>query len=90
MKGTMSIEGPIELVNGALMLRIPLVAGGDQLAPIAPPEAEITKDELCITIPFWLAEKLRVSADSLVVIDNLEGKFRITRSSKNDIPNEKV
>jgi len=29
----------------------------------------------------WLAEKLRIVAGSLVVVDNVNGKFTITRSA---------
>ena len=32
MKDAISLEGPVELVDGKLMLRIPLAAGGDKLA----------------------------------------------------------
>ena len=32
---SVSLEGPVELIDGKLMLRIPLAAGGDALAPLA-------------------------------------------------------
>ena len=35
MSETISIEGPVELVEGKLTLQIPLAAGGDKLAPLA-------------------------------------------------------
>jgi hypothetical protein len=35
MTDIVSIEGPVELVDGKLMLRIPLSAGGDKLVPLA-------------------------------------------------------
>jgi hypothetical protein len=35
MDEIVSLEGPLEMFNGQLALRIPLVAGGDKLAPFA-------------------------------------------------------
>jgi hypothetical protein len=35
MTDIVSIEGPVELVDGKLMLHIPLSAGGDKLVPLA-------------------------------------------------------
>lgn len=68
------------------MLKIPLDAGGTQLAPMAPPGSEIKGEELQVLIPGWLAGKLRIEVGSLIIVDNLEGKFRITRSAANDRP----
>jgi hypothetical protein len=80
-----SIEGPVELEDGRLTLRIPLSEGGDKLAPLASGIGAIEGDDLVVVIQPWLAEKLRIGANSLVVVDNTEGKFRITRSSTNDV-----
>jgi hypothetical protein len=84
MQDSVSIEGPVELVEGQLMLRIPLSAGGGELAPLATGIGEVKDDYLCVVIQPWLAEKLRIGEGSLVVVDNDEGKFRITRSARND------
>jgi hypothetical protein len=81
---SVSIEGPIDLENGRLILRIPLEAGGDKLAPFAKGIGEVEGDELVVEIKPWLAEMLNVGATSLVVVDNIEGKFRVTRSAAND------
>jgi hypothetical protein len=35
MTDLISLEGPVELVNGELMIRIPLAASGDKWAPLA-------------------------------------------------------
>ena len=35
MTDPISLEGPVELVAGKLMVRIPLAVGGDKLAPLA-------------------------------------------------------
>lgn len=81
---TISVEGPVEMVDGALLLRIPMGAGGEGLAGFAGRIGRIEGDCLCVTIPAWLAEKLRVGEGSLVVVDNRGGKFTITRSARND------
>ena len=84
MDDYISIEGPVELVNGELMIRIPLSDGGDELAPLARGIGQIEGDCLCVVIKPWLAEKLRIVEGSLVVVDNKNGKFTITGSATND------
>jgi len=86
MKDTISLEGPVELVNGNLMVRIPLAVGGDKLAPLAHGIGEIDGEYLNVVIQPWLAEKLRIAPGNLVVVDNRNGKFTITRSAANDQP----
>jgi hypothetical protein len=84
MTDFVSLEGPLENIDGKLVLRIPLEAGGNKLALFARGIGEIENDYLKVIIQPWLAEKLRVSADSLVIVDNKNGKFNITRSAAND------
>ena len=84
MADTISIEGPVELVDGDLVLRIPLLVGGDKLAPLAHGIGHIEGDYLCVVIKPWLAEKLGIDAGSIVVVDNKNGKFTISRSASND------
>ena len=84
MSDIVSIEGPVELGDGRLTLRIPLSEGGDKLAPLTKGIGGVEGDDLVVVIQPWLAEKLRIGANSLVVVDNAEGKFRITRSAAND------
>ena len=62
MADTISIEGPVELIDSQLTLRIPLAAGGDKLAPHAHGIGQIEGDYLCVVILPWLAEKLRIGA----------------------------
>jgi hypothetical protein len=81
-----SLEGPLELIDGKLTLQIPLSAGGDELAPLARGIGEIVGENLVVVIHPGLAERLRIEAGSLVFVDNLNGKFTITRSAKNDAP----
>ena len=84
MSEKISLEGPVELIDGKLTLQIPLVAGGDKLAPLARGIGQVDGENLNVVIQPWLAEKLRIYAGSLVVVDNDNGKFTITRSAKND------
>jgi hypothetical protein len=81
-----SIEGPVELIDGQLTLLIPLSVGGAQLASLARGIGEVEGEHLKVVIQPWLAEQLRIGAGSLVFVDNKNGKFTITRSAKNDEP----
>ena len=84
MAKVVSLEGPVEIVDGELAVLIPLEAGGDVLASLAKGIGEIDGDCLKVVIQPWLAEKLRIGAGSLVIVDNVNGKFTITRSAAND------
>jgi hypothetical protein len=84
MTNPISLEGPVELIDGKLTIRIPLAAGGAQLAPLARGIGETDGEYLNVVIQPWLAEKLRVGEGSLVFVDNKNGKFTITRSAAND------
>jgi hypothetical protein len=86
MTDLVSLEGPVELIEGKLVIRIPLTAGGDRLAPLARGIGETDSEYLTVVIQPWLAEKLRIGAGSLVVVDNADGRFQITRSAANDEP----
>jgi hypothetical protein len=82
-----SLEGPVELVNDKLVIRIPLSAGGDKLINCAGKIGRVEGNNLVVIIPFWLAEKLRISVGSMVFVDNKDNKFTITRSGSNDTIN---
>ena len=84
MAEVVSLEGPVEVVNGELAILIPLEAGGAVLAPLAKGIGEIDGEFLKVVIRRWLAEKLRIAAGSLVIVDNADGKFTLTRSPAND------
>jgi hypothetical protein len=84
MTDVVSLEGPIELHDGKLVLRIPLAAGGDKLAAYARGIGDVDGEFLTVVIQPWLAEKLHVVEGSTVVVDNRDGKFNITRSARND------
>jgi hypothetical protein len=72
-----SLEGPVELVNDKLTVRIPLAVGGDKLALLAKGMGKIDGENLNVTIPRRLAKKLNIKADSIVSVDNRKGKFNI-------------
>lgn len=80
MEKQISIGGPVEEIDGQLMLRIPLEEGGADLYEYARAITTIEDGELIFIIQPWMAEKLRIGAGSRVIVDNLEGKFRVTRN----------
>jgi hypothetical protein len=84
MSVSVSLEGPVEKLGDDLVILIPLESGGDALAPLAKGIGIVERVWLKVTIQPWLAERLRIEVGSLVVVDNFDGKFRITRSTKND------
>ena len=72
-----SLQGPVEKIEGKLVLRIPLEAGGSELIECSRGISEVEKDYLKITIPEWLAGMLRIDVGSLVSVDNRNGKCNI-------------
>ena len=54
MAEVVSLEGPVEIVDGELAIRIPLEAGGAALAPLAKGIGEIDGEFLKIVIQPWL------------------------------------
>lgn len=72
-----SLKGPVELIDGKLMLRIPLPAGGEALVGCTRGISLIEQDLLCIHIQEWLAGKLGITAGSIVSVDNRNGRFNI-------------
>ena len=72
-----SLSGPVELVNGRLMLQIPLAGGGDQFIDVSRGIGVVVGDELHVTIPDWLAKRLGIVEGTVVDIDNRDGKLNI-------------
>jgi hypothetical protein len=72
-----SLSGPVELVNGRLMLQIPLEAGGDQFITASRGIGIVVGDELHVTIPDWLAKQLGIVDGTVVDVDNRDGKLNI-------------
>ena len=73
----MSLSGPVEKINGKLMLAIPLEGGGDQFVECTKGIGEIEGAFLRITIPEWLSGMLRIEEGSIVSVDDANGKFNI-------------
>ena len=72
-----SLEGPVQKIEGKLVLRIPLDAGGRELIECSRGISEIEGQFLQITIPDWLAGMLRIDEGSRVYVNNRNGKCNI-------------
>jgi hypothetical protein len=77
-----SVTGPVETLNGQMLLRIPLEVGGERLAYSARGISTVKEGYLEVRIPDWLAENLGIGERSLVDVDNTNGKFNITPHSE--------
>ena len=73
------LEGPVEKIDGQLMLRIPLAAGIDALVASAKSIGTVEGEFFVVPIPDWLAQKLEVVEGSQVGITHRSGKFTIER-----------
>jgi hypothetical protein len=73
------LTGPVETVDGKLVLRIPLAAGGSELVACSRGIGEVEGDFLSIVIEEWLAEKLGIAEATSVVVDNTNGRLNIRR-----------
>ena len=72
-----SLQGPVEKIDGKLVLRIPLEAGGSEFIDCSRGISEVEGNNLKIVIPEWLAGMLRIDEGSVVSVDNANGKFNI-------------
>ncbi len=81
MENYLSLRGPIDREGDKLVLRIPLDAGGEQLSLVARGISEVDGEDLVVTIPHWLAQKIDVREGSEVYVDDRGGKFNITKAS---------
>ena len=77
MEEVMSMEGPVLKINGALVLFVPLCAGGAELAECSRGIAEVQGEFLRIIIPEWLAGLLRIEEGDLVCVHNAGGTLHI-------------
>ena len=76
------LEGPVECINGDLILRIPLDEGGQDLVACSRGIGQIDGEFLNILIRPWLAEKMGIVEGSVVVVDNENGKFGLWLSGQ--------
>jgi hypothetical protein len=77
MKKEISLEGPVLLVDGELMLLIPLGEGGAEFVECTQGIGEVQGDYLKVVIPGWLAGVLRVEEGDRVVVTSTRRKFGI-------------
>ena len=68
----------MEKVDGNLVLRIPLAAGGEEFVECSRGVSEIKDGYLVIEIKEWLAGVLRIEQGDLVSVNNADGKLNIT------------
>jgi hypothetical protein len=78
MDNVASLQGPVEKIDGKLVLRIPLEAGGDPFVECSRGVAEVKDGFLIVEIKEWLAGMLRIEQGDLVTVSNANGKFGIT------------
>jgi predicted molibdopterin-dependent oxidoreductase YjgC len=79
-----SLQGPLENRDGKLVIAIALDVGGRTLSQYTKGIGTVEGNQLVVEIQPWLAQKLNVQEGSLVIVDNHNGKFTITRSADND------
>lgn len=72
-----SLQGPVESIDGKLMLRIPLNAGGAELVECSRGIGRTDEGFLSVVIQPWLATTLNIHEGSIVAVDNRDGKFNI-------------
>jgi hypothetical protein len=75
MNEVLSLEEPLQIRDGHLVLLIPLDEGGDLLLECSKGISQVDGKYLKIVIPEWLAGLLRVEVGDLVIVENANGKF---------------
>lgn len=75
----LSLEGPVERLNGQLILRIPLEAGGSRLRETVCPECTVQGNDLIVPLPDWLTASIRLAEGTEVHVDDRWGKLNIAR-----------
>jgi hypothetical protein len=73
-----SLEVRVMKVDGKFTLMIPLEAGGNELIECSQGIGEIAGEDLKVTIPDWLSDKMGLEEGSRVQINNNDGKFNFT------------
>jgi hypothetical protein len=75
--GVLTLQRPVERLDGKLALVIPLDEGGDKFLACCRGISEVQCNNLEIVIPEWLSGMLRIEEGDLVSIDNANGKFNV-------------
>lgn len=79
-----SLEGPLERVEGRKVLRIPLDHGGRAIAPFAMDVSTVVGQHLIVDMPDLLCRHLGIGVGSIVVVSNRNGRLTVTSSSHDD------
>jgi hypothetical protein len=72
------LEGPVDLIDGNLTLRIPLEYGAG-LVEYSRGIGEVRDGELVIVIQDWMAKFLAITEGSIVLVDNRNGKLNFRK-----------
>ncbi len=75
----LSLEGPVERLNGQLILRIPLEAGGQQLRQSVCTQCSVEGKDLIVPLPEWLSASIRLREGTAVHVDDRWGRLNIAR-----------
>lgn len=75
----LSLEGPVEQLNGQLILRIPLEAGGRRLRETVCTECVVEGKDLIVPLPDWLTTSIRLTEGTAVHVDDRWGRLNIAR-----------
>lgn len=73
--GIVEITGPLEFIEGRWLLRIPLSAGGAQLAPLTRGIGKVVADILEVELSAGLVSKLGLHDGQELTVSNRDGKF---------------
>lgn len=76
----LSLEGPVERLNGQLILRIPLEAGGHRLHETVCTECVVQGNDLIVPLPDWLTASIRLREGTAVHVDDRWGRLNIART----------
>lgn len=77
------IQGPVERVDGAYCLMIPLHAGGRELVPLTRRIGTVEGDFLKVVVPDWMMRFLNIREGGEVIVDIVDGKFNIKSAEWN-------
>ena len=68
---------PLEVINGKLVLRIPLSDGGSEFVEATRGFATVDAEALTVEIPEDLAAQLGLQEGTVVLVENRDGEFSL-------------
>jgi len=81
MASLRTLEGPVELIDGTLSLRIPRALVEPGIVALLSETSQGDDTSLTVRIPDGVATSLELTAGSMVAVDNRGGEFSITRAA---------